>query len=296
MSSTDSTYDPATYWVAPARNFRTSARLHLQHLLFQNTLGGLILEPGIEKSLPADQPLKVADLACGNGIWLSDLARHLESQGRANFQLDGYDVNPINFPPAHLLPAYLQFKELDVVAPFPEELVGAYDVVHIRALVSIVPNDDPSHILNQALSLLKPGGWLQWEEARADSWTTQAPPGVSKTSTDIIVQLLTAGARARGTTFEFLGKLDQHFSKARYEDVSFRQVEKRPVDMKAWTEDYLMVWEELPSVFPSKEQAPQSPMTKEAFTELFLKAVAETEQGVVVHHKAIVVTSGRKAA
>jgi hypothetical protein len=47
-------FDPTPQWTAPARNFRTSARLHLQNLLFPNTLGGLLLESRIGNSLVCD--------------------------------------------------------------------------------------------------------------------------------------------------------------------------------------------------------------------------------------------------
>ncbi|KAI1639279.1 hypothetical protein F4809DRAFT_596459 [Biscogniauxia mediterranea] len=46
-NSQDYTYSSSAYWIAPARNFRTSARLHLQHALCQNTLGCL-LEPRVQ--------------------------------------------------------------------------------------------------------------------------------------------------------------------------------------------------------------------------------------------------------
>lgn len=292
-------YDPSNYWIAPSRNFRTSARLHLQHLLFQNTINNLILDPRILPSIASPEasgrPLRVADIACGNGIWLADLERHLTNQSFRSFQLDGYDINPVNFPPAYTLPESLSFHALDVLAPLADELVGSYDIVHIRAFTSIVRDNDPSPIINQALTLLRPGGWLQWEETRADSWAAVAPREVSKTACETIIHMLDAGGRARGSVFDFIGELGSHFTKAGLRDVEFKQHDMRPVDFKAWTEDYLLVWEELPALFPSKAQAPDAPVTKESFTALFAKAVAETEEGVVLHQQKIAFASGRKA-
>ncbi|KAI0382446.1 hypothetical protein F5Y04DRAFT_252686 [Hypomontagnella monticulosa] len=289
-------YDASTYWVAPARNFRTSARLHLQHLLFQNTLGHL-LHPHVQDSFASSKELKVADLGCGNGVWLNDLDRELSSNG-ISAKLDGYDVNPVNFPAPAFLPQSVMLKKLDVLAnPLPEEMIGAYDIVHVRAFVSIIMNSDVTPLLSTALALLKPGGWLQWEESRADTYVVESPsPEVSKSACQTIVQILKAGGEARGSRFEFLAELDRHLKEHGFEDVHMQASDNRKQDYKAWTEDYLMVWEELSGYFPPKAQQPQSPMTRESWLELFANAVGETEKGVVVHQGKIVAVVGRKTA
>ncbi|KAI0002675.1 hypothetical protein F4779DRAFT_635153 [Xylariaceae sp. FL0662B] len=298
MATTSATeWDPSTYWVAPARNFRTSARLHLQHLLFQNTLG-YALEPEVEASIPDSKQLRVADLGCGNGVWLSELDRQLADKG-ISAQLDGFDVNPINFPAPAYLPPSVTLTKLDVLAtPQPAHLVGAYDIVHVRAFASSIVNEDPAPLLAAALALLKPGGRLQWEESRADAYHVEAPAaGIATTACDTIVQILTAGGKARGLTFEFLGALDRHLSTHGFEDVRVREADTRRRDLKAWTEDYLMVWEELYVHFPPAAEAPpQAPLTRESWVDLFAKAVRETEQGVVVHQGKIMTAVGRKAA
>ncbi|KAI2463722.1 hypothetical protein F4781DRAFT_415748 [Annulohypoxylon bovei var. microspora] len=288
-------YDTTTYWVAPARNFRSSARLHLQHLLFQNTLGH-ILEPNIQTSIAGSKQLKVADLGCGNGIWLNDLDRELSSKG-ISAQLDGYDVNPINFPAPAFLPSSVTLKKLDILAkPLPADMIGVYDIVHARALTSIVVNSDLTPVLSTALALLKPGGWIQWEESRADRYFVQPPsPEISTTACDTIVHLLKAAGEARGSTFKFLGDLGRHVENFGFGDVHSHLAKLRQRDFKAWTEDYLMVWEELYVFFPPKKNEPQAPMTREAWIDLFAKAVQETEKGVVVHQGEIVSVVGRKA-
>lgn len=180
--------------------------------------------------------------------------------------------------------------------PLPEEMIGAYDIVHVRAFVSIIVNSDVTPLLSTALALLKPGGWLQWEESRADTYFVDSPfPEVSKSACQTIVQILKAGGEARGSSFEFLGELDRHLKEHGFDDVHMEAPDTRKQDYKAWTEDYLMVWEELSGYFPPKAQQPQSPMTRESWLELFAKAVGETEQGVVVHQGKIMAVVGQKA-
>lgn len=297
MASTSShveNYDPTKFWVAPARSFRTSARLHLQHLVIQNTLGYL-LEPTIEQSLPPSQSkLKVADLACGNGIWLIDLDSYF-AKNNISAQLDGFDVNPVYLPDASFLPESISLQQLDILAtPLPAELVGVYDVVHIRAFISALPDGNMAPLLSTALALLKPGGYLQWEETRGDKWTVEAPPQVSKLASESIVQLLQQSLKAKGISNDWVDVLDKHLDRFGFQDTRLLVQPKRKQDYKGWTEDYLMSWDETTELFPPKSQAPNAPFTREAWIDLFTSVIKETEQGVVIHQDNVITAVGRK--
>ncbi|KAL3446677.1 hypothetical protein BJX65DRAFT_279074 [Aspergillus insuetus] len=291
-------YDQSTYWTAPARNFRTSARLNLQHFLFQNTLSYL-LEPAVEKSLTnfsRSEPLKIADLACGNGVWLTELHSHL---AKANIptQLDGFDINPVNFPDAAYLPASISLQKLDIfTSDLPAEIIGVYDVVHIRALVSVIPNESTlTRVFSIATKLLKPGGFLQWEETRGDKFIAEAPSQqVKKAACESIIQILQGSLQQRGIRNDWVDTLDTHLEQVGFQNARLLVQEKRKQDYKGWTEDYLMVWEELADLFPTKAQAPGAPLTREAWVDMFATAVGETEQGVVVHQARIMTAVGQK--
>ena len=41
---------------------------------------------------------------------------------------------------------------------------GKYDIVHVRLLILVVENSDPRPIIRNLVQMLKPGGYLQWEE------------------------------------------------------------------------------------------------------------------------------------
>ncbi|KAI0160529.1 S-adenosyl-L-methionine-dependent methyltransferase [Xylariaceae sp. FL1272] len=289
-------YDQSKYWIAPCKNFRSSARLHLQHLLIQNTLGYL-LEPVMEKSIVTNspEPLRIADLACGNGIWLLDLHSYL-AQHNIAAQLDGFDINPIMFPHPTYLPTAVSLKPLDILAkPTPPELVGIYDIVHIRAFGSVIPDGDLTPVLSVASALLKPGGYLQWEETRGDRFIVESPsPDVSKVACDTITNVLKAGLQAKGISNAWVDVLDTHLTKFGLHDALQHVQEKRKQDFKGWTENYLMVWEDLAQLFPPKAQKPDAPMSLEAWSDLFAKGVKETEQGVIVHQGTVVTAIGKK--
>ncbi|KAH9909007.1 hypothetical protein F4778DRAFT_714887 [Xylariomycetidae sp. FL2044] len=292
------TQDPSssTSVIVPTtRNFRASVRLHLQHMLFQKTLGHL-LEQHVFESVADSKPLvKVADIGCGNAVWLCDLESELLGRN-ISCQLDGYDNDTANFPAAAFLPHSVTLKELDILAqPLPEDARGVYDVVHIRTFASSFPHGDVAPILSKVVALLKPGGWLQWEESRVDLFTVQSPtPEISKMACTTIDQMIKAGGAATGLVFDYLGRLDQLVKQHGFDNVQLEEISKRSQDLKAWTEDYLMVWEGLALRFPPKAQAPQAPMTRESYIDLFSKAVQETEAGVVVHQQKIVTVIGQK--
>lgn len=292
--ATSTPYDKSEYWIAPARNFRTSARLHLQHFLHLNTVGHS-LDPRIESSILESKQVKIADLGCANGKWLIDLHADLVGKGITP-QLDGFDINPAHYPAAAFLPESVTLKTLDVLAkPVPPELVGIYDVVNIRGFTSLIENSNVTPLLSTALALLKPGGWLQWADARSDGFLAESPsPEIPKTACETILHVLMAGAAARGMEGDWLDVLDSHLEKHGFEDASLRICQKRKEDLKAWTEDYLMVLEELHVLYPSKADQPEARMTKEAWADLFIKAAKETEQGVVMHQRQIVIAVGQK--
>ncbi|KAI4160198.1 MAG: hypothetical protein LQ342_005910 [Letrouitia transgressa] len=46
----------------------------------------------------------------------------------------------------------------------PSELIGVYDVVHVAIFVLVVRNNDPGKMVRNLFRMLKPGGWIMWNE------------------------------------------------------------------------------------------------------------------------------------
>lgn len=289
-------YNQYTYWTSPDRNFRSSARFHLQHFLYQNTTGYL-LEPAIEKAVAAaQQPLKIADLGCGNGIWLTELHAEL-SKKNITALLDGFDINPIHFPAPAYLPPSVSLQQLDILAnPLPAHLLGTYDVVHIRSFGSTVSGTDlliPT--ISVASSLLKPGGYLQWQENRGDIFLVEAPNSKIPTAAcESVMQVLKGGLKAKGISYAWIDELDTPLREFGFQNVRLLTHDKRKVDYKAWTDAYLLILEDLTPLFPTKAEAPNAPLSREAWIEMFSAAVKETENGVVFHQNRIMTAVGQK--
>ncbi|KAF2829105.1 hypothetical protein CC86DRAFT_318142 [Ophiobolus disseminans] len=284
----------SAYWTPNITSFKTSARLHLQHFLVQNTLG-FLLDEEIEKSITASSPLRVADLGCGNGIWLTELSSELLRRGMPA-QLDGYDINPVNFPHTVHLPPSVSLKKLDILLEeLPSDLLGTYDIVHVQGFTSLVVNSNVTPLLSVVLAFLKPGGFLQWVEVPTDDLVVESPsPTTTKIACEKITESLKGIAQAQGIVGDWVASLDQCLLTHCFDSVRMYAKEKRQQDFQAWTEDYLMVLEELALFFPSRKQDPQAPITREAWEELFSDAVGETLQGVVVHQRKLSIAVGRK--
>ena len=141
------------------RDYRASARLHVQHHLWSETFG-YMLNPAIPTS---DHELAIADIGTGTGIWLLELDRRLPTPSS---NLCGLDISGDQFPRPEWLPQKAQFLQCDALDPTgpPQHLVGAFDVVHIRLFIAIIKNNDPTSLLNFCHKLLKPGGHLQWDD------------------------------------------------------------------------------------------------------------------------------------
>ncbi|KAF7959350.1 hypothetical protein EAE96_000970 [Botrytis aclada] len=135
-----------------------SSRLYVQHWLWQR-----LVEHLLHPSIPIKEDIKIADIECGTGIWLIDLAKEL-AKSKTNAQLDGFDISTSQYPNSALLPSNVKLDIMDIFKPVPEGLKGRYDVIHIGLLCVVIPGGDPRYVLDNVLTLLKPGGYIQWKE------------------------------------------------------------------------------------------------------------------------------------
>lgn len=79
----------------------------------------------------------------------------------------GLDTSDTLFPPRQTWPKSCTFDVWNILDEVPERYVGKFDIVHARLLLSfLIPK--PAAAREQALrnmaKLVKPGGWLQWQE------------------------------------------------------------------------------------------------------------------------------------
>lgn len=149
-----------------------SANLHARntyrYLSLHRRNNGYRIHPALLKRLVSTassdetHPLRIADVATGSGAWALDVARSFPST-KTTPRIDGYDIADMRFPTNP--PQSVTFSVQDAKEPFPSELHGVYDLVHVRALVAAMDHSDWLLVAKNLIALLKPGGAMQWTEA-----------------------------------------------------------------------------------------------------------------------------------
>ncbi|KAI1496605.1 UMTA methyltransferase family protein [Biscogniauxia marginata] len=138
------------------RDMLDNSRLNLFHHLWTKSFGYVI-----HPSIPVDKEnLRVADIGTGTGIWLLDVHDKLPKSA----QLYGMDISFDATPPIETLPSNITLRHLNVKDPIPEDLVGVFDIIHIRFFVFVLLEEEVPSMVEKLSKLLKPGGYLQWVE------------------------------------------------------------------------------------------------------------------------------------
>ncbi|ROW00293.1 hypothetical protein VMCG_07250 [Cytospora schulzeri] len=205
---------------------RLRGELQYQYYLWQDTFR-FHLHPDIPPLAP---DARIAEVATGTGIWLSDLSRQLP----LTTQFHGLDISLEQLPPRNLTPPNITHHQWDVFTPPPAELRGTFDVVHMR-LVAVVIKDvkHPARILANVAQLLKPGGYLQWEEHyTADAKHLMADP-LSASDGSLLL-----GSR------DWLTTLDRTLQDGGFEDVRRVVYRDAPVMGMFWNDVYVASVEE----------------------------------------------------
>ncbi|KAF7712279.1 Uncharacterized protein PECH_008963 [Penicillium ucsense] len=115
----------------------------------------------------------IADIGTGTAsvIWLRDLSREVPS----SCQPHGFDISAAMFPDRQILPPNVTLFEQDMLQPFPEQFLGHYDVVHVRLMIVALSSDHWAMGVQNLMTLLRPGGWLQWEDCAGHEATVHEP-------------------------------------------------------------------------------------------------------------------------
>ncbi|KAF2870608.1 UMTA methyltransferase family protein-like protein [Massariosphaeria phaeospora] len=228
-----------------SHGYDESGRLYLQQWLWKSQLGW-DLHPAIK--LPESGDVRIADHGCGNAAWLQSLASDFERQQK-NVSLVGFDLLGVHYPASDNLPENMKLGILDAFTDeIPEEHVGRYDVVHVRVFTAVVKNDDPRPLIQNAYKMLKPGGYLQWDEFDGGSFKAVAPgsnpeqSSVSIAATKEMVDTsLESSQRAMNLKYSWTGRLGSLFQEHGMEVIEDKRMDVKKELRKAMTDSLLMM-------------------------------------------------------
>lgn len=118
--------------------------------------------------------------------------------------------------------------------------VGKYDYVHTRLLFLVVESKDPRPIIRKLLKLLKPGGYLQWDElATVNMAVKKADPNLQTPALDQLRDWSWADGRHDWTV-----KLPQFFTEEEFQDAKADFFGDSPELARAFNEQHLLTAEE----------------------------------------------------
>jgi SAM-dependent methyltransferase len=160
----------STYILNNGPASRESTRLDLQHVFFSELTGELLPRSILDHLSMLSSP-RIADIGTGTGAWLLELATRLPLTS----QLDGFDIDTEKYPTRQELPDNVSLEFGNALEPFPEKHCGSYDFVHVRLMMYALKKDQWEAVARNLKTLLKPGGWLLWEETGYTSWVSLPP-------------------------------------------------------------------------------------------------------------------------
>ncbi|KAI8953452.1 hypothetical protein F4801DRAFT_537680 [Xylaria longipes] len=148
-------------------------RLNRQHYLFDDIMQNDLLPPHIASSLAASPtPPKIAEIATGTGIWLSEIAKTLSPDA----ELVGLDFDTSKFPSS--LASNITLRQANMLEPFPSDLIGKFDVVNVRCIIFALKEGHGIDLVRNLMTLLKPGGYIAWAET-GPLLTSLEPPSLA---------------------------------------------------------------------------------------------------------------------
>ncbi|KAI1360913.1 hypothetical protein F5Y08DRAFT_316201 [Xylaria arbuscula] len=231
------------------RNYANASRLNLQHFMYKDAQG-FLLHPIIQIYLRHKQDSKqtgdegvldVADLATGTGIWIFDLVKSPEVNG-LNIQFHGFDISKALFPHGAWLPKNITLGISNLLEEPPQSLHGKFDAVHMRLVCSLIGSGSPKPIIRHIKMLLRPGGYLQWDELDPHNYydvLTPKPDDKAPNMTEAFKRVDTIA------DWSWIAKLPETLLEEGFEEALQNPYESNSEMFKAWTYMDLCLAEEL---------------------------------------------------
>ena len=272
------TSSPASDNYLLTRDYTASVRLNCQHYIWLQELG-YNLHPSIPFSSLGENP-RIADVATGTGVWLLEVARSYPTA-----TCDGFDISLAQAPAAVWLPSNVSFSEWDMFKPPPANLIGTYDIVHVRLVVLVIQNKDPVSTIRNLAALLKPNGYIQWDEIDlSDTIVAHAAGEMGKMDA---VRKMDRLMKGHGS-FEWVVKLPERLNENGFEGAKLWRVKPDMALVKHYTDCHTLSFAEIASRLPEDSDR------KKEFQYMVQDVGEETKQGAV-HGVAKVVCVGRKS-
>jgi len=213
--------------------------------------------------------------------WLLDLSRE-----QPHHRYDGFDITPVHFPAADWLSSKnITLHVWDAFSELQQETAGVYDVVHIRTIASAIKNNNIEPLLSNLLKMLKPGGYLQWDEQyKLEARTPSADVSVEATKSIVTLQAFFS-AHMNQLHYDWLDNLPATLTSQGLDVVAHDRNQACPELGRAWSDNMLTVWRGIVNFLPEQD-IPLPPgmglpekVSRGSFAELISRSAAESTKG-----------------
>lgn len=261
------------------RSHVEACRLNLQHYLWKEAL-----QFTIHPSIPITNSSIIADIASGTCSWLIDVSHQLPTA-----QLHGFDSDLDKAPHRHWLPSNITLHHWNIFddIPNPEDSIGKYDFIDVRLLVLVIEQGNPRPLLEKLLKMLKPGGYLQWDELDCVNMHVKTvDPSVKAQALEQLRKMSWANGR-----YDWTIDMPKFMAEEGFQDVTLEHFGDKIELVRSFNEQHLLTMEEfgLSLMRMGKKEA------AEAFFKVIREAYHESTLGSALCIPRIVCV-GRKAS
>ncbi|KAF2114305.1 UMTA methyltransferase family protein [Lophiotrema nucula] len=212
------------------RNHIAACRLNLQHYLWREAL-----EFTVNPTVHIPKEAVVADVACGTGLWLLDVAK-----AHPDTQLHGFDLDLAQAPHAAWLPPNIQLHKWNLFDNIPAEFESKFDFVHVRLVVLVLTGENTQSFVKKLMQLLKPGGYLQWDELDCVNMRVRkVNPAIASPALDEIHSLCYSGGRHDWTL-----TIPEMLAEEEFTNTSMTKFGDKPGLARAFNDQHMLTMEE----------------------------------------------------
>ena len=211
------------------RGHASACRLNLQFYLWKEAIGY-----NLHPSIPISETHAIADVAAGTCAWLIDVARQHPSA-----EFVGFDYNLLQAPHQQLLPPNTTVEYWNMFEDVPPAFVENFDIVHVRLLVMVIEGD-PRLVIRNLFQMLKPGGYLQWDELNcANMHVKKLHSSLSAPALDKIKEMAYASGRYNWTL-----QLPEFMREEGFQEVTMEHFGDNIEFVRAFNELHMLTMEE----------------------------------------------------
>ncbi|KAI9458403.1 S-adenosyl-L-methionine-dependent methyltransferase [Lactarius psammicola] len=159
------------------------SRLKTQYLFFKKVFDYPNIVPPV---VNVGHLSKVIDIATGTGAWALDFVSQPDVRDRG-VQVFACDISIAKFPQADKPDVKkIAFFQQDVTKPFPDEMLGTFDLVNMTYLGFALTVQGWKLALQNLHDLLKPGGHLILRDGDPLMFTHENPPPLEGQEPEIV--------------------------------------------------------------------------------------------------------------